>query len=101
MKKIQADPDPKNGDPDIPCNTSVVESHLPLELDPQLSLQGVHLQGDQLNKAMFFWYHVKSDLFSVYVYSSVHWTSHLLQGTRKHGQVYLVGLYNIRKLTHQ
>ena len=31
----------------------------------------------------FFWYHVKTDLSSVHVYNSVHWTSHFLQGTRK------------------
>ena len=41
------------------------------------------VQGYQLNMAVYFWYLVKSDLSSVYVYSSVHWASHLLQGTRK------------------
>ena len=41
------------------------------------------IQGDQLNMALFFWNLGKSDLFSVHVYSSVLWTSHFLQGTRK------------------
>ena len=30
------------------------------------------LQGDQLNMTVFFWYFVKSDLSSFYVYSSIH-----------------------------
>ena len=30
------------------------------------------IQGDQLNIAVYFWYLVKSDLSSVYVYRSVH-----------------------------
>ena len=42
-----------------------------------------YIQGDQLYMAVFFWYLVKSDLFSVRVYSSLRWTSHFLQGTRK------------------
>ena len=33
--------------------------------------------------AVFFWYLVKSDLSSVQVCSSVHWTSHFLQDARK------------------
>ena len=32
---------------------------------------------------VFFWYLVKSDMSSVRVYCSIHWTSHFLQGTRK------------------
>ena len=39
------------------------------------------VQGEQLDLAVFFWYLGKSDLSSVHVYSSVHWTSHFLQGT--------------------
>ena len=41
------------------------------------------LQSDQLNTAVYFWYFVKSDLSSVQMYSSAHWASHLLHGTRK------------------
>ena len=41
-----------------------------------------------------FQYLVKSDLSSVRVYSTLHWKSQFLQGTRKkHGHVYLVRLY--------
>ena len=41
------------------------------------------LQDDQLNMALCSWYLVKSDLSGVHVYSSVNWTRHFLQGTRK------------------
>ena len=41
------------------------------------------LQGGQLNMAVCFWYLGKSELSSVRVYSSVHWTNQFLQGTRK------------------
>ena len=43
------------------------------------------VQGDQLNMAVCFSHLVSgtSDLPNVHVYSSVHWTSHFLQGTRK------------------
>ena len=40
------------------------------------------VQPDQINMAVFFWQLVKSDLSSLYVYSSVHWTIHFLQGSR-------------------
>ena len=40
------------------------------------------IQGDQLYIAVGFWYLVKSDLSSVYVYRSVHQTSHFLQDTK-------------------
>ena len=40
------------------------------------------LQGDQLKMAVFFWYLGKSCFYSERVCSSVHWTSHFLQGTR-------------------
>ena len=33
--------------------------------------------------AALFWYLWKSNLYSVHVYSSVHWTIHFLQGTSK------------------
>ena len=49
-------------------------------------LQGDHVflvQGDQLNMAMIFCYLGNSDLARVHVYSSVHWTSQFLLGTRK------------------
>ena len=41
------------------------------------------LQGDLLNTVVFVWHLGKSDLSSVRVYLSVHWTSHFLQGTRQ------------------
>ena len=41
------------------------------------------IQGDQLYMAVFFWYLGKRDLSSEHVYSSIHLTSHFLQGTRK------------------
>ena len=41
-----------------------------------------YMQPDQVNMAMLFWYLVKSDLSSVGYYTRVHWTSHLIQGTR-------------------
>jgi hypothetical protein len=34
--------------------------------------------------AVCFWYLVKSDMSSVQLYSSVYWTSHILQGHRNH-----------------
>ena len=43
---------------------------------------------NQLNMAVFFWYLVKIDLSSTvyattyYIHTSVHWTSHFLQGTK-------------------
>ena len=40
-----------------------------------------HLQGRQLYMDVCFWYLVKSDLSCVRMFSSVHWTSHFLQGT--------------------
>ena len=46
----------------------------------------LNIQGDQLYMAVCFWYLVG-------VYSILHWTSHFLQGSRKHGHVYLVRLY--------
>ena len=42
----------------------------------------VNLLPDQINMAMFFWYPVKSDLFTVRCSTRVHRTSHFLQGTR-------------------
>ena len=39
----------------------------------------------------------KKYFFLYGVYSSVHWTSHVLQGAEKNGHVYLVGLYVINK----
>ena len=63
----------------------------------KLDLKHCHIQGDQLNKAVCFWYLVKHDLFSVHnVYSSVHWTSNYYKVLKKHGHVYLVGLYRCR-----
>ena len=48
-------------------------------------LQGTFsiLQGHQLNMVVFSWYLVKHDLPSVCYCTSVHWTGHFLQGTRK------------------
>ena len=40
------------------------------------------LHGDQLNMDVFFRYLGKSDLSSVNMYGSIHWTSNFLQGTR-------------------
>ena len=45
-------------------------------LRPGIAVKLSQVQGGQLNMALCFWYLVKSDLFSVPVYSSV-------QGTRK------------------
>ena len=59
---------------------------------PFLFVPGSVKQGDQLNMIVFFLYLVKSDLFSVRLYSSVQW-SHVLQGTRKKHVIYLFGLY--------
>ena len=43
-----------------------------------------NVQGDQLNMTVFFfWYLGNSDLPRVIVYSSVHWASQFLLGTRK------------------
>ena len=42
-----------------------------------------YIQGDQLNKAVLFWYLVKSDLFIVHVYSSLSLDKHFFQRTRK------------------
>ena len=42
----------------------------------------------------YTWPCVSVTLFSVRVYSSVHWTSHFLKEVpEKHGHVYLVGMY--------
>ena len=41
------------------------------------------IQGDQLNMIALFWYLEKSDLSSIHVYSSMPWTGHILQGTKK------------------
>ena len=38
-----------------------------------------HFQGDQLNITVFFWYLAKSDACTLQ-HSSLHWTSHVLQG---------------------
>ena len=46
----------------------------------------IQVQGVQLNMVVFFWYLGNCDLFSVHVYSSVHWTSQFVQGTRKSRQ---------------
>ena len=40
------------------------------------------IQGDQLNMTVVFWYLGKSAFSSVHVYSGVHWTNHIIQGTR-------------------
>ena len=50
------------------------------DLGDNVSLPQV--QRGQLYMAVLFWYLVKRDLSSVRVYSSVHWTSHFLQGNR-------------------
>ena len=42
-----------------------------------------YIQGVQLCMAVSFWNLVKHDLPSEGVYSSLHWTNHFLQGTRK------------------
>ena len=49
----------------------------------QYAIKCLFIQGDQLNMILCFWYLLKSDLYSVHVYSIVHCTSHFLQGTRK------------------
>ena len=41
-----------------------------------------YVQPDQINMAVVFWYLVKSDLSSVRYSPRIHWTSHVLQGTR-------------------
>ena len=38
-----------------------------------------------------------SDLSSVHMYSTLNWTSHFLQVTKKHGHVYLVSLYILQR----
>ena len=60
-----------------------------MTLDPLLDLvpgsQGrvriFKVQPDQINMAVLFWYHVKTDLASVF--TPVHWTSRFLQDARK------------------
>ena len=49
------------------------------------SSSGVESEGtvDQLNLDVYFWYLVKIDMSSVYVYISVHWTTQFIQDTRK------------------
>ena len=39
--------------------------------------------GDQLYMDVCLWYPVKSEWSNVRMYSSIHWTGHLLQGTGK------------------
>ena len=46
------------------------------------------VQCHQLYMTVFFWYLVESDLSSVHVYRSVHWTSHFLQGTKNTAMIY-------------
>ena len=46
-----------------------------------ISRSGARLQGDWLNMALCFWCLVKSAI--LYVYSTVYWTIHFLQGARK------------------
>ena len=66
---------------------------------------GLSLQGDQIYMAAWFWYLVKSDLFSVIycsVNSSKQWTSPFLQGTRTtrpclSGQVVYQTWWNLSK----
>ena len=47
-------------------------------------------------RGRIFWYLVKSYLFSVWVYSSVRWSSQFLRVARNHGHVDLPGctVYN-------
>ena len=50
----------------------------------------LNVQGDQINMVVLFWYLVKSDLSSVPICStSLHWTSHFLQGTRKNTVMFI------------
>ena len=46
------------------------------------------IQVDQFKMAVFLWYLVVSNLYSVHVYNGVHWTSHVLQGTRKNMAIF-------------
>ena len=43
----------------------------------------MHVQGDQINMAVFLWYLIKSDVSSVRYSTRVHWTGNFLQGIRK------------------
>ena len=52
----------------------------------------LHIQDDQLYMAGCLWYLVKRDLSSARYSTSVHWTSHFLQGTT-HSHVCLVTMY--------
>ena len=63
---------------------------LELKADPAGLAEGAviesqvqQIQGDQFNMAVFLWYLGNRDLSNLHVYSSVHWTSLILQGTRK------------------
>ena len=60
--------------------------HGPLH-DELCSIENLYLQGDQLTLPVFFWFLVWSDMSIVQctctLYSSVYWTSHFIQGTRK------------------
>ena len=50
-------------------------------MDPIVGTE--RIQGDKLNMVVLFSYLGKSDLYIVHLYSTVHWTSHFLQGIRK------------------
>ena len=50
---------------------------------PHIRRFRVYTGGPVKHGRVFLVYLVKSDLSSVHVYSSVHWTSHFFQGTRK------------------
>ena len=51
--------------------------------NPAVHFLSFLIQGEQLNMALFFWYLVKNYLSSIRYCTSVNWTSHFFQGTRK------------------
>ena len=77
----------------------------PLILLERTKLNGTYIP-DQINMAVLFWYLVKSvfNMFAtaLWQYSSVHWTSHVLQGNRNTrpcitGHSVLLGRFTIQR----
>ena len=52
------------------------------DFDLALSIGEFKIHSDQINMAVFFWYFFIRDLSRVRYCIPVHWTSHLLQGTK-------------------
>ena len=84
----------------------VLEGFVQIHAEPGVLGRSIY-RVNSLTWPLFFWHLVKSDFSIVHVFSSVHWKSHFLQGTRKHSHVWLVTLYlagypaKLLDITHQ